>query len=348
MDAKMKLLLLSLVLLPIGFAPFAAKADATLDAIHEARALTCGVVIDEDDYSEADTHGNLSAFEADFCRALSAEILGEDAKVMLYSAPDEPTGLAALRDRKIDVLFGATPNPVIAGVYGVGFGPPIFYDGQGFLVSKTSGIASLTDLSKRHVCFINASPPEHVLYDVLEPMLKEREIRFPFSERGEMEVALVNGLCDAMTGDISWMASARAAFHGRKANFTILPETLTVDPLAPTYRAADPQFASLVAWTVWTLIAAEEHGVTQANVEDLRKSSDDAVIKRLTGAMPWIGKAFGVSDDAFFHALHAVGNYGEIYDRTVGDKSALLLPRGRNALASKGGLLWSLPIEPLE
>ena len=325
----------------------AAHAGKTLDGVHEAGVLTCGVVVDIDDYSEADTHGNLSALGADYCRALAVEILNDAAKVTIRSLSDEPSGLAALRDGKIDVLFGATPNPVIGTTYNVGFGPPIFIDGQGFLTSGDSGIRTLADLSGRHVCFINASPAEQILYDALEPLLKVAEVHFPFSERGEMEAAFVGGHCDAMTGDISWMANARSAFHAQTARFLVLPETISLDPLSPAYRRNDPQWASLVDWTVWALLQAEEHGVTRTNAAALR-DSPDPVVRRLTGATPWIGRALGIGDDGFLHAVQAVGNYGEMYDRDVGMNSRLELPRGRNELASKGGLMWALPVEPLQ
>jgi len=324
-----------------------AQAGKTLDLVHESGTLTCGVVVDIDDYSEADTHGNLSELGADYCRALAVEILGDSVKLSIRSLSDEPSGLAALRDGKIDVLFGATPDPVVGTTYGVGFGPPIFIDGQGFLTAGDSGIRTLADLSGRHVCFINASPAERILYDALEPLLKVAEVHFPFSERGEMEAALVGGHCDAITGDISWMANARSSFHAQTARFVVLPETISLDPLSPAYRRDDAQWASLVDWTVWALLQAEEHGVTRANAAALR-DSPDPVVRRLTGALPWIGRALGVGDDAFLHAIQAVGNYGEMYDRDVGNNSRLELPRGRNQLASKGGLMWALPVEPLQ
>jgi general L-amino acid transport system substrate-binding protein len=319
----------------------------TLAAVRRAGALRCGVVIDVDDYSEADTHGDLSALGADFCRALAAETLGDPGKARFLSLPDEPGGLAALRDGRVDVLFGATPHPVVGGIYGVAFGPPMFFDGQGFLVARDSGIATPADLGGRNVCFINASPPERGLYDALEPRLRVPEARFPFSERGEMEAALVGGHCDAITGDISWMANVRSAFHAQVARFTVLPDTISLDPMSPAYRVGDATWASLVDWTVWALLQAEEHGVTQANAEDMRRSADP-VVQRLTGELPWIAKSLGVSEDAFRLAIEAVGNYGEIYERDVGAASALALPRGRNALASRGGLMWALPVEPLQ
>lgn len=325
----------------------AAGAGDTLAAVRRAGALRCGVVTDVDDYSEADTHGDLSALGADFCRALAAETLGDAGKALFLSLPDEPGGLAALRDGRVDVLFGATPHPVVAGVYGVAFGPPMFFDGQGFLVARDSGIATPADLGGRHVCFINASPPEQGLYDALEPRLAVPEARFPFSERGEMEAALVGGHCDAITGDVSWMANVRSAFHAQVERFVVLPETITLDPMSPAYRVGDPRWASLVDWTVWALLQAEEHGVTRANAEAMRRSADP-VARRLTGALPWIARSLGVEEDAFRRAIEAVGNYGEMYERDVGKDSALALPRGRNALASRGGLMWALPVEPLQ
>lgn len=324
-----------------------APTGQTLARVRKAGALVCGVVLDEDDISEADTHGNVSKFGADYCRAMAAEIFGDAAKARFVASSDEPAALAALRDGKTDVLFGATPNPVLGMVYHLAYGPPILIDGQGFLVANRLGIRTLNDLGGRNVCFINASPPEQTLYDVLEPRLQKRENRFPYSERGEMEIALLDGHCDAITGDISWMANVQASFNKRASEFSILPETLSIDPMSPTYRAGDLNWAALVDWTVWAVEQAEVHGMTQANVATLSRSIDP-VVQRLTGTTPWIGGTLGISDDAFRRAVAAVGNAGEIYQRNLGSGSSLGLPRGRSALAEQGGLLWSLPVEPLQ
>ena len=324
-----------------------AHAGTTLDAVRAAGTLTCGVVSDEDDYSEADQHGDLTRLGADLCRALAAEIFGDGSRARFLTLRDEPDGLKAVRDGKADILFGATPDPVIGQAYKVAFGPPVFIDGQGFLVSRRSGVRTAADLAGRLVCFINASPPERTLYDALDPHLKVPTAHFPFSERGEMEVAMMDGHCDAITGDISWMANIRAGFGRRRDGFAVLPDTITVDPLAPAFRGGDPQWAALVSWTVWALLQAEEHGVTRANVAAMRGSADP-VARRLAGSAPWIGKALGIGDDGFAHAIATVGNYGELYDRDVGEGSPLHLPRGRSQLAVKGGLMWALPAEPLQ
>ena len=327
--------------------PPAAHAGETLHKIMAAGTLRCGLVSDEEDYSEADRHGDLSRLGADYCRALAAELFADASHARFLTLRDEPDGLAALRDDKVDVLLGATPNPAIGSIYRVAYGPPIFFDGQGFLVSGRSGIRTLADLGGRHVCFINASPPEQLLYDALDPRLKTPSVHFPFSERGEMVDAFIAGHCDAITGDISWMANIRAGIEARSRDVSILPDTLSIDPFAPAYRLGDAQFAALVDWTVWALLQAEAHGVTQANVASLR-SSADPVARRLAGATPWIARSLSLPDDAFARAIAAVGNAREIYERDVGSGSALQLPRGRNALAADGGLMWSLPVEPLQ
>jgi general L-amino acid transport system substrate-binding protein len=333
---------------PAQAAPVAATiVGGTLDAVRKSGTLTCGVIADEDDYSEADTHGNLSALGADYCRALSAEIFADIRKARFRTLPDEPAGLAALRDHTVDVLFGATPNPVIGGVYRVVYGPPLFLDGQGFLADNRRGIHHAADLAGHNVCFINAAPPEQGLYDALEPGLKTPERRFPYSERGEMEIALLDGHCDAITGDISLMANVRASFGKRASGFTVLPDTVSTDPFSPVTRAGDPQWSALVDWTVWALLQAEAHGLDHANLEAAR-TSEDPVARRLAGATPWIGRALGVSDDAFAHAIASVGNYGEVFDRDVGQTSALELARGRNRLMEQGGAFWALPVEPLQ
>ncbi|MCQ8278492.1 transporter substrate-binding domain-containing protein [Acetobacteraceae bacterium KSS8] len=319
------------------------RPGATLAHVRKAGIVACGLVADENDYSESDTHGNLTALGADYCRALAAEIFGDQNRARFLTQPDEPTALAKLRDGKIDVLFGATPSPVMGLAYHVAFGPPMMLDGFGFLVSNESGIRTIADLSGKRLCFINASAPEREIDDLLDPVLKTPEKRFPYSERGEMNVALEDGHCDATAGDVSLMANVRGSFDKRASRFHVLDATLSVDPFSPAYRLGDTQWAALVDWTVWVPLQAEIHGIDHATMPKLGNSADP-VVQRLLGHQPWIGRSLGISDSGFTRALEQVGNAEEIFDRDVGAHSALGLPRGRSAPVERGGALWSLTV----
>jgi general L-amino acid transport system substrate-binding protein len=320
----------------------AAHAGATLAKVRSSRALTCGINTNEDDYSKNDTHGNLAALGADICKAVAAAVLGPGAKIVVTAYPDEPAGLAAVRSGKTALLAGATPDITYESAFGVGFGPPVFYDGQGFLVANAAGVASLKDFAGKQICFIGGTQAG----DTLEAVFKERGIDytpFPFEEMGEMEAALVVGHCAAITGDLSQLANIHALFHNRIPDFRIMADTIAKDPLAPAFRQGDPEWDRIVTWTVHALVQAEESGVTAANVDQM-KTSADPEIRRLLGTYRGLGKALGLTDDWAAHAIAAVGNYGEIYERDVGQGSKLKLPRGLNALWTKGGLMYALPI----
>lgn len=318
-----------------------AFAESTLDHVRSAHALSCGIVTDEDDYSKADRHGNLAALGADYCKALAGAVLGPNAKVLVYPYPDEPEGLRGVRAGTVAVLAGATPNVENSVAFGIGFGPPLFYDGQGFLVAKKSHIGTLSDLAGKQLCFISGTDAEDALRS--SAMQSIAYLPFPFEERGEMEAALFTGHCQAITGDISALAGFRRMFRARAADFTILPATIAKDPFAPAYRNGDTQWAAIVAWTVNALIEAEEDGVTAANIAAMQKSGDRRV-RLLLGDTPGIGRSLGLDDAWAARAIAAVGNYGEMYERDVGHGSALKLDRGLNALWTHGGLIYAAPL----
>jgi general L-amino acid transport system substrate-binding protein len=319
-----------------------ARAETVLDHAKSMHRLTCGVVIDEDDFSKADRHGNLAVLGADFCKALGAAALGNDAKVEILAFRDEPEGLRGVRAGVVAVLVGATPNVGNAADFAVGFGPVLFYDGQGFLVAKKSRIATFQDLAGKQVCFISGTDAEATLNSTFS-LRKIAYLPFPFEERGEMEAALFTGHCQAITGDVSELASFRRMFRARARDFMILPGTIAKDPFAPAYRLGDPQWAAIVSWTVSALIEAEEDGVTAANVKAMT-NSEDLRVRLLLGTTPGIGRTLGLDDAWAERAIAVVGNYGEIYERDVGRSSPLKLDRGLNALWTHGGLIYAQPL----
>lgn len=329
------------LLFALGWYP-AAYASGTLDTIRARGTLVCAVITEEADYTKDDAHGPLTAFAADLCKAVAAAALGDAGKARFLSLPDEQHGLKALQAGKAELMPAATPDMRMSAIYGVAFGPPVFFDGQGFLISRDQGVAALTGLAGKPVCYIGNTEADTMLVATAQ-MRNIKILPFPFEELGEMEAALVSGHRAAMTADISLLAGARAAFHSRIGNFEILPETITFDPLTPAYPQGDPQWAAIVGWTLYALIQAEASGVTQANV-DAMLESEEPVVRRLLDDSSGLARALGLDAGWAVRAIKAAGNYGELFDRTLGKSSPLNLPRGKNALWTQGGLMYPMPI----
>jgi len=334
-------LLLFFAWLMIG-ASSTAHAGVTLDKIKAAGSLPCGINIEEPEYSTQDAHGNHSLFDLDICKAVAVAVLGPNAKFTVVPYRDEQDALKALKSGEIAVLATGTPTLVNAASMGFGFARPVFYDYQGFLVNKTMGINSPKDLAGKKICFLGGTEVE----TQLESYMKREKIPwlpFPFQEEGEMEAAFLTRNCAAVTADVSQLAYERIAFKNMARNFEILPDVIAKDPLAPTYRLDDPQWAAIVNWTIEVLIQAEESGVTQANLAAMKKT-DDATIRRLLGIQRGYGQFIGLNDTWAEHVIIAVGNYGEMFERDLGSESVMKLPRGPNNLWTHNGLMYALPI----
>jgi len=339
--SRISALLFSIAWLIIGITA-TAHAGATLDRIKATGSLTCGINIEEPEYSTQDAHGNHIVFDADICKAVAVVVLGPNAKFTVKSFRDEQDALKALKSGEIALLATGSPNYINTANTGFGFARPIFYDYQAFFVNKTMGITSPKDLTGKKVCFISGFEIEAQLTSY---MLREKIkfLPFPFQEEGEMEAAFVTRNCAAITADVSQLAYERLGFKSIAKNFEILPHVIAKDPLAPTYALDDPQWAAIVNWTVEALIQAEESGVTQANLVEMKKS-DDEVVRRLLGVHRGYGQLVGLDDAWAARVIEAVGNYGEMYERDLGSGSVMKLPRGLNNLWTQGGLMYALPI----
>ncbi len=197
-------------------------------------------------------------------------------------------------------------------------------------------------MAGKKVCFLGGTEIEVQLKSYMQRE-KIKLLPFPFQEEGEMEAAFVTRNCAAVTADVSQLAYERLGFKGVAKDFEILPDVIAKDPLAPAYRLDDPQWAAIVNWTVEALIQAEESGVTQANLEEMKKS-DDEVIRRLLGVHRGYGQLVGLDDAWAARVIETVGNYGEMFERDLGSGSVMKLPRGANNLWTHGGLIYALPI----
>jgi general L-amino acid transport system substrate-binding protein len=312
----------------------------TLAAVRSAHQLACGVVQEADDWNGEDIHGDVSALGEATCRAVAIAILGSADGVVVRAFPAEPEALAALNAGAVALAVGVSPSVVSAMHYGVGFGPPVFYDSQRILVSKQSGMTDLGGLRDQLICALDMSVPERTLHDELAAR------RIPFalmthSEQGEMDAAIAVRHCAAGTGMETRLAQSRANFHALVSDFVFLPERLSINPIVPAYRYGDQGFALIVDWTISALIEAEVLGITQANVGEAMER-DDMRAEQLLGHDFATAQALGLAHDWAARVIAAVGNYGEVFQRTTG--GPYHLARGLNALWRDGGLMQALPM----
>jgi general L-amino acid transport system substrate-binding protein len=322
-----------------------AFAAGTLDTVKQRGTLVCGVSTGFAGFSAPDSQGNFKGLDVDYCRALAAGVLGDPAKVR-YVALTAQNRYTALQSGEIDVLYRNSTETFLRGTtLGLRQGPVNFYDGQGFVVKKDTGVKDLKALNGATVCVAQGTTHEVTLGDYgrannidWKPLV--------FDRVDTMYQTFFGGRCDAMTQDASALAGAVATAAPNAADYVVLPITISKEPLGPFTRNGDEVWSDVITWLHYGLIEAEELGVTQANVEDMAKSSTAApAIQRLLGVSGDLGSRLGLDNKWLVAAIKAGGNYGEIFDRNVGQASPLHLERGLNGLWTKGGLMYAIPFK---
>lgn len=321
----------------------AALAGPTVDEIKARGELVCGVSQGSAGLSLPDSDGRWAGLDVDYCRALAAAVLG-DGEAVRFVPLSSQQRFTALQAKEIDVLSrNTTITSTRDASLGATFAGTIFYDGQGFLVPASLGVESATELDGAAVCVQPGTVNEQNLVDyfnanglTFRPVVIENLV--------ELEQAFYAGRCDVYLSDASTLSASRAARAPNPDDFIILPERITKSPLGPVVRNDDPNFIAIARWTLNALAAAEELGITQANIEEQREASN-AETRRLLGTDPGIGAAFELDEEWAYRAIAAVGNYAEIWDRNLGPDTPLKLERGLNALWNAGGLLYSPPFQ---
>ncbi len=319
-----------------------AQAGATFDAVKARGQIVCGVNTGVAGFSAPDARGVFQGLDAEFCRALAAAMFGDASKVRFIPTTYQ-TRFVALQSGEVDVLARNVTQTLLRDTsLGFNMAGVNFYDGQGFMVPKRSNIASARALGGATVCVLPGSTTELNLAD----FARRENIRIQpvvLSSMDEMTAAYQAGRCDAMTSDASQLAALRVSALQNPNDHVILPERVSKEPLGPMVRHGDDQWLDLVAWTLRVMIEAEEVGLTRANVDQMR-SSQDPNIQRILGVTPGFGKALGLEEAWAYNVLKQVGNYGEVFDRTLGAGSPIGLARGLNDLWTRGGLLYALPL----
>jgi general L-amino acid transport system substrate-binding protein len=318
-------------------------AGKTLDAIKQRGQLVCGVNPSLPGFSAADSQGNWTGLDVDVCKAIAATVLNDASKIK-WVPLNASQRFAALQSGEIDVLSRNTTWTLTRDAsLGLHFTGTTYYDGQGFMVTKKSKITSAKQLKGATVCVQSGTTTEKNLTDYSKAMnLNMKPVVFETQEATNK--AYFAGRCQAYTTDASGLASVRNKEAGNPEDHVILPELISKEPLGPSVRRGDDEFFSIVKWVVFALIEAEEYGLTQANVDQMKADSKDPVVQRILGTSEDTGKLLGLDKDWAYRAIKAVGNYGEIFERNVGPKSALKLPRGANNLWSKGGFMYAPPV----
>ncbi|HVT53431.1 MAG TPA: amino acid ABC transporter substrate-binding protein [Dongiaceae bacterium] len=330
----------------IGFS--VAASAGTLDTVKQRGKLVCGVNTGLAGFGAPNDQGQWSGLDIDVCKAVAAAIFGDASKVD-YKPLNAEQRFTALQSGEVDVLSrNSTWTLQRDTQLGLDFVAVNYYDGQGFMVKKELGVKSALELKGATVCVQEGTTTEKNLGDFdkannlgLQPV--------KFKESDQARGAYDDGRCDAYTTDASGLAGERTALKNPDDNI-ILPELISKEPLGPVVRHGDNQWGDLVRWSFFAMLVAEEHGITQANVDDVKaKNGKDnpnanAEIQRLLGIEPGMGKDLGVDDNWAYNIIKAVGNYGESFERNVGSQTKLKLERGLNALWTKGGLQYAPPV----
>jgi general L-amino acid transport system substrate-binding protein len=337
----MKRIVITTALLAASILPAAA---GTLDTVKQHGQLVCGVSAGFAGFSAPDSQGNYKGLDVDYCRALAAAVLGDASKVR-YVALTAQNRFTALQSGEIDVLYRNSTQTYLRGVtLGLRQGPVNFYDGQGFVVRADAGVKDIKGLNGATVCVAQGTTHEVTLGDYGRAHGIEWK-PLVFDRIDTMYQTFFGGRCDAMTQDASALAGAVATAAPNAADYVVLPQTISKEPLGPFTRNGDEAWSDIITWLHYGLVEAEELGVTAANADEMAKSSTVPAIQRLLGASGELGSRLNLDNKWLVLAIKAGGNYGEIFDRNVGKASPLKLDRGLNATWSKGGLMYAIPFK---
>ncbi len=322
-----------------------AAAQSTLEIVKERGNLRCQVGQPSPGYYNLDADGNWYGLDVATCQAVAAAIFGDKTKLEIQSVSSQAR-FTALANGESDLLSRtATWTLTRDSQLGIDFLTPNFYDGQGFTVRKDSGITSALQLKGAKVCVTTGTTTELNLTD----FSRENNLGISavtFEDYNVRDDTYVKGGCDAVTGDKSSMAGNLAAFPV-PGDHIILPDTLSKEPLAPAVRHGDNQWSDIVRWSLFAMVNAEELGVTSANVDDMRANSKNPSIRRMLGVEGNTNEGLGLSKDWAYNIIKQVGNYGENYDKYMGNgKLGIGIPRegSANALWTNGGLMYSPPM----
>jgi general L-amino acid transport system substrate-binding protein len=325
-----------------GGAAAQSPPSPTLDAIRARGQLLCGINTGIAGFALPDSRGVWQGFDVDLCRGLAAAIFNDPSKVRFVPLSSS-TRFTALGSGEVDVLFRTSTQTMLRDTtLGLRHAVTYFFDGHGFIVRANAGVQRVAEMNGATICLIQGTTNEQVTADYF------RSINVPFRpvvfERTDQAVAaLAAGRCDSFGTDASQLAAVRSTMP-TPADWTVLPERFSKEPYGAYVRRADDQWFDVVRWYTTAVIEAEEQGITRANAEEMRRTSTNPNTRRLLGVTPELGQSIRLDPAWAYNVIRAIGNYGELYERTMGPDTPVALPRGPNRLWTEGGLLYALPM----
>jgi general L-amino acid transport system substrate-binding protein len=328
---------------PSSSKPVLAQEGGILAEVKARGYLNCGVNSSVPGFGALDPNtGEIKGFDVDFCKAYTAAVFGEvtdqNLKLIPLSAQERFT---AIQTKQVDVLSrNATWTLQRDTELGLNFGPVTFYDGQGLMVKADIGAQSLDDLDGASICTLTGTTTELNITEAMEKRGLSYEL-VPLESGDQTLGAFEEGRCDVLTSDRSQLAGLRSAAQD-PGSMVILPDVISKEPLAPAYLEGDDQWKNIIMWTVFATVQAEEFGITQANVDTFLTTEDPAIRRFLgLGEDNPSGSLLGLDNSFVVNVLHAVGNYGEIYNRHLGPDTLIDIPRTINDLWTNGGLIYA-------
>ena len=318
-----------------------AAGAATLDDVKARGKLNCGVTTGVPGFAAPDANGNWEGFDVAVCRAVAAAVLGDSSAVEFIPTTGK-TRFTALASGEIDMLARNTTWTFSRDTdLKFEFTGINYYDGQGYMVPKALGVTSAKDLDGATVCIQTGTTTELNLAD----FFRVNNISYepvPIETSAEAQQQYLAEACDAYTTDASALAAVRATFEDPTAH-VILPEIISKEPLGPLVRHGDNEWGDIVRWTLNALISAEELGITSANIGELSGGTNNPEINRILGTEGNLGEMVGLDAEWAKRAIMAGGNYGEVFEKNIGENTPIGLARGLNAQWTEGGLIYSPP-----
>ncbi|MDA8239361.1 MAG: amino acid ABC transporter substrate-binding protein [Nitrospiraceae bacterium] len=334
------ILLLQIVLLTLVLQYSSAFAGDTLNEVRSRKTVRCGISEGPDGFSMKDRAGHWQGAGPDFCRAVAAAALGDANKVEFISL-SAAGRFPVLLSGKIDLLaHTATMTFGREAGIGVRFPGVYFFDGQGFMVQRSSKIRTIRDLNGLTVCVVKGTTHQINLANTFQ----KYNMKYTPLVVGSISEAidtLIKGKCQTVTADRSQLAAVQATTSAGPSRFEIIPGAFSLEPIGPVVRRGDEEWFTLVRWVLFALIEAEELGLTRDNVRTLLKDPGSSTLRDFLISSGQSGKSLGLRPDWVASVIGSVGNYGEIYERHFGAKSDLKIERGHNKLWTQGGLMYA-------